>query len=907
MPFLEDVRSLVRAARPPALQADAVAATLLHLGWASDAVAVVRAHDVDAHLLEVAAANETQALIVLGREGRFAADRVSLGYSREAPYTLFWGAEELALFDPSWWRESPGDLPLAAADLGSTASAAAVFELLHRDSILERVPSSYQDDGRRHEVLHETLAKAVTRLRLAVAQQDAFAGQPPAAHDAQVLRLFHQLLFIRFQEDWGRSASKLRLRDLLERSDPGHSLPELVRAYRTRLNSELFAEPEIQAADLPSDALTEVIKALVAPWEELRLNFSVSRAEIAGRLYQSYLRQTPAVEASPARGSSLLPLVGPEDQQSRHGSYYTPSSVARYLTEATLDRYLLSEQPATPEDVRILDPACGSGAFLIAAYRRLLRYFEELHGPLDAEFRQRLLVSSIFGADIDERAIGLAQVQLLEEADLAPGAALPALGHNLLIGDSLLAPPGEIATPGAVDWTRFVEAVGAPSVVLMNPPFGTPTTLARHLSVRDRQHLREQYAEVREWGSDYAYFFVALALRLVVEGGEVATILPRTALVGPSARGVRESIAGRRISSITDFRGLKLFEGVDSYVCAISFGAQAPRGGATVAVVADSRQQPHRILDDLNVERDGFVRRATVPQRLLRQQVSAGWGAFRLRWLEIASELGRRTEPLAPDDGRGERTVVHGTQSGADQRLMIAPTQWQPEADARIRVDNVVIGSRYAPRLVRGANIHPFRVDQDGTRLLVPYENDGRLTQDAAVLEVLEKRGGPALNAQPGDLGTLRSPKLLIRRFAREPAAFADLVGDLMITKGSGGALAVRLPAGAEALLQGLEALTHSSLAQWLLRGLGGPRADETVELSVAIVASLPWPALDYDEWERLAAAGAAVREALGRERRDRVGAYWRARQELDDVVEELLRPSRALQRVIRREILREA
>jgi hypothetical protein len=191
----------------------------------------------------------------------------------------------------------------------------------------------------------------------------------------------------------------------------------------------------------------------------------------------------------------------------------------------------------------------------------------------------------------------------------------------------------------------------------------------------------------------------------------------------------------------------------------------------------------------------------------------------------------------------------------------------------------------------------------------VPFEDNGAPTSAKGVVTVLAALlpGGGPDNPQPGDLTTLRAPKVLIRRFSREPSAFADRTGEFIVQKGSGGAIAVRLPHATEDDFLGFEALFHSALYQWLARGFGSSKYDETIELSIASVAALPWPDLTTDGWRRLRSAGDSVRAALATDANVRISDYWRARRELDVVAVELLRPSKRLQKIILAEVFREA
>src|SRR4051794_2858005 len=181
-------------------------------GWGS-AVGEVHAEVGGSRLLELSWGDEPQALVVVGADE---ADEsvASWGYSREAPYALAWHSERLALFDSRYWRATPGDSPLVEADPGERWAVDELLDFLRPEPLLEDIPAAYGAPEKRQRELHETLARALGTLRLQAAQAGLLEEIEPAAQDAEVLRLFHQLLFIRFQEDRDRAASTVRLRDL---------------------------------------------------------------------------------------------------------------------------------------------------------------------------------------------------------------------------------------------------------------------------------------------------------------------------------------------------------------------------------------------------------------------------------------------------------------------------------------------------------------------------------------------------------------------------------------------------------------------------------------------------------------------------------------------------------------------
>lgn len=106
--------------------------------------------------------------------------------------------------------------------------------------------------------------------------------------------------------------------------------------------------------------------------------------------------------------------------------------------------------------------------------------------------------------------------------------------------------------------------------------------------------------------------------------------------------------------------------------------------------------------------------------------------------------------------------------------------------------------------------------------------------------------------------------------------------------------------------LESVAALLNSSFYQWMLRGLGSPRADETIEVSVSNVSELPWPSLSKAELRSLRDYARQIGKALeGSTATDRIQGFRDRRAELDEFVWDLLGASSNLRDIVRLETLR--
>jgi len=87
------------------------------------------------------------------------------------------------------------------------------------------------------------------------------------------------------------------------------------------------------------------------------------------------------------------------------GIYYTPPLIVDYMVENSLGALLKDKTPEEAAKIKIVDPACGAGVFLLGAYQFLLNWHKKHFGKLTLKQRYKILTDNIFGVDIDPLAV----------------------------------------------------------------------------------------------------------------------------------------------------------------------------------------------------------------------------------------------------------------------------------------------------------------------------------------------------------------------------------------------------------------------------------------------------------------------------------------------------------------------
>ncbi len=195
-----------------------------------------------------------------------------------------------------------------------------------------------------------------------------------------VQRTIDRIVFLRICEDRGIEKYGW-LQSLLEGPRVYPRLVELFLRADERYNSGLFAFADDPARKEPPDELTpslviddkilkEIIKDLYYP--DSPYEFSVVPPEILGQVYEQFLGKVISLTPGHRAKVEYKPEV-----RKAGGVYYTPAYIVEYIVENTVGKLLEGQTPAAASDLRILDPACGSGSFLIGAYQKLLDWHRD--------------------------------------------------------------------------------------------------------------------------------------------------------------------------------------------------------------------------------------------------------------------------------------------------------------------------------------------------------------------------------------------------------------------------------------------------------------------------------------------------------------------------------------------------
>jgi hypothetical protein len=398
-----------------------------------------------------------------------------------------------------------------------------------REAVLKGSFDAYAETGRGKRgttEVDDAFLEEIERWRAQLASNLAQRNTALSQQDLNfaVQRTIDRIVFLRICEDRGVEEYG-RLRSLTEGPGVYRRLVERFHRADERYNSGLFhfssGRDRVEAHDeltpdlkIDDKVLRDILGSIYYPASPYE--FSVLPADILGQVYERFLGKV--IRLTPAHRAKIEEK--PEVRKAG-GVYYTPSYVVDYIVETTLGKLLAERSPEDAKPIRIVDPACGSGSFLLGAYQRLLDWHLDFyvnaadpdtlsrrkHPPvfrgrtgewrLTAQKKKEILLGSIFGVDIDAQAIEVSKLSLLlkvlegetEESvnaalKLFHDRALPDLGRNIRHGNSLIGSDfptfGQMELPSfgddvtEFDWEKAFPAAfkdGGFDVVIGYPPY----------------------------------------------------------------------------------------------------------------------------------------------------------------------------------------------------------------------------------------------------------------------------------------------------------------------------------------------------------------------------------------------------------------------------------------------------
>ncbi len=505
---------------------------------------------------------------------RWAKQAIEYGWNKGIPWVILTDFEGLKVFNSEWKKEHP------RANINLTYKAyLEKFDklwLLSKESFQEnKLDKLLEEFGvtAKRESVNERLAKDLLEWRELLTNYFSQWNKDIKHEDIEeaVQRILDRLIFMRVVEDKEIEEKKLwQAFKQWEKKDykPQNFIEKLVPIFRKfdkKYNSNLFQKHLCEDLYTTQEPFKKILPDLYGSKEAgVKYRFDAINVDVLGNVYEQYLGYVQGRE-------------GGKSKRKKQGIYYTPTYIVNYIVQNTLGKLLEEKSLTEIEKIKVLDPACGSGSFLIRAFDVLNEKIRKERGSKDgvkaALRKYRILTNNIYGVDLDPQAAEIARLNLLLKA-LEPNHKLPMLTDNIKVGNSLI--DDRKINEFAFDWKKEFPKVFSGNnpgfdVAVGNPPW--VFTRGKHISDSDKKYFNKWIGRldiikkakgknIQSGKLNLYSLFLLKSMTLLRRGGLLGFIVPNNILRTTTYDSIRKYILDNcKIIAIVDL-GSKVFQGV---------------------------------------------------------------------------------------------------------------------------------------------------------------------------------------------------------------------------------------------------------------------------------------------------------------------------------------------------------
>lgn len=637
------------------------------------------------------------------------------GWSAKVPISIITDFEEFAIYDCTK-KPSPTDkVSVGRIKYLTFNQYLEEFDFLWDIFAKENLPKGRFDKYVQSDIIKkgtttvdDAFLKSIEEWRTYLATSIALRNKAVSADELNfaVQKTIDRIIFLRICEDRSVEPYGL-LKKAAEKGDVYQNLFALFQTANDKYNSGLFDFKEdkiTKGLSIDNKVLKTIIGELYYP--KCEYEFSVMPADILGSVYERFLGKTIRLTAAHHAKIEEKPEV-----RKAGGVYYTPKYIVDYIVENTVGKLLEGKTPKEVESIKICDPACGSGSFLIGAYQYLLNWHLSYYNPdfkklseiassnnynlkdrkdavkdraklpltpdgnLVSSLKKQILLNNIFGVDIDDQAVEVTKLNLLLKvmegettssitAEMNFGKhILPNLSDNILCGNSLIGPDfydnqldlfsEQMKKINAFDWQSGFPAVfkqGGFDVVIGNPPY-----VRQELLGDFKEYFKTHYKVYHGTADLYAYFFEK-GLQLIKEERLFGIIVANKWMRAKYGEPLRIWLKSKPIQQIIDFGDLPVFQQATTYPCIFIAGGENESHFWATEV---------KSLDFVNLTEYHLKNRQTISRETLSH---SGWQLISDSESEILAKLRENSIPLG-DYVKGK--IFRGVLTGLNEAFVI--------------------------------------------------------------------------------------------------------------------------------------------------------------------------------------------------------------------------------------------
>ncbi len=692
-------------------------------------------------------------------------------WSAKLPLSIVTDFEELSVFN---CQMKPG--PTNKPGIGRIAYYTfdeyldkfdAIYDIFSKEAILkgsfDRYAQSTKGKKGTAEVDREFL-KEIESWRELLAKNIALRNPDVSIYELNyaVQKIIDRIIFLRICEDRGIEPYG-QLQTKAEGGDVYTHLLNHFRLAESKYNSGIFnfdADKITPSLHIDDKVLKTIIQDLYYP--KSPYEFSVLGVEILGNVYEQFLGKVIRLTAGHQAKVETKPEV-----KKAGGVYYTPQYIVEYIVENTVRKLVEGKTPEEIAHIKILDPACGSGSFLIGAYSYLLRYHLDWYVKnkpkkhkgkmfqakanewyLTTAEKKRILLNNIFGVDIDPQAVEVTKLSLLlkvlehesresidQQVKLGLEGVLPNLVDNIKCGNSLIGPDfygtgqqetlfdeAEMRRVNVFDWDDERKGFGGImnrggfDCVIGNPPYVRIQTL-QDTQPEAVQYFKNRYKSGGKGNFDIYALFVEQGYSLLNKTGLLGCILPHKFFQARFGEPLREIISNNKaIYEIVHFGAEQVFENATTYTCLLFLSKKQQESFRYVAV--EKLRNPIELVTKISekIQNDCY-QEAAIPQPLSGEK----WELYGEKTGAVISKLKKQRNTL----GSITRKIFVGLQTSADKIYVLKIVEWKENTVicySKSLEKEIEIEKSFVKPFLMGKDVHRYDPPVPQNVVIFPYQ-----------------------------------------------------------------------------------------------------------------------------------------------------------------------------------------
>lgn len=409
--------------------------------------------------------------------------------------------------------------------------------------------------------------------------------------------IIDRLIFLRFCEDRGVEHYG-QLKSAVAKGSAYEQLHDIFIAADDKYNSGLFdfdKDKITQGLKVTNKVIKGIIDDMYYPLSQY--DFKALPVEVLGNAYEQFLGKVIRINKAHHAVIEEKPEV-----RKAGGVFYTPQYIVDYIVENTVGKLIAGKTPKEIEKIKIVDPACGSGSFLLGAFDYLLKFHQNYYhqnppsaksgiitpiGTLSTAEKKKILLNNIYGVDLDANAVEVSKLSLLlkcmegeteasikQQITMFNERVLPDLDNNIKDGNSLVDTDiydseldfGEEKKIKPFSWKKQFPEIfkqGGFDAVIGNPPY----VMLQNIETKKMFDYALNKFTSAKYKIDTYQLFTEQSILLLKEKGLLGFITPNTFLKNIHSEPLRNYILSKTTINEIILYKYSVFSGASVDTC----------------------------------------------------------------------------------------------------------------------------------------------------------------------------------------------------------------------------------------------------------------------------------------------------------------------------------------------------